>query len=277
MSDIDKRFTRLNPHFGVITYDDFKTFDRDTVINLLATEKLVVFRGHTGTPAEVVAFAELLANAESWSADDDGMVGNFERKLHHPDNKKITMVRNGRDGVLGTKEVSWHNDVAHRPWYREGGTCPTRILYAEILPSIPTPTLWCDQEWLYDNCPLDLRDAIENKQAKYIAPYETAWETHMRPLVITNPNTGRKALSASILFFLGLEGFTPSEFFTIKKKLLEIATRPENVITHQWQVGDLVINNNYSISHHRPEFNTEEDRVLWRLTFQIPELIPKFD
>jgi taurine dioxygenase len=150
-------------------------------------------------------------------------------------------------------------------------------LYAEILPSIPTPTLWCDQEWLYDNCPLDLRDAIENKQAKYIAPYETAWETHMRPLVITNPNTGRKALSASILFFLGLEGFTPSEFFTIKKKLLEIATRPENVITHQWQVGDLVINNNYSISHHRPEFNTEEDRVLWRLTFQIPELIPKFD
>jgi alpha-ketoglutarate-dependent taurine dioxygenase len=274
VSVLDKRFTRLNPHFGVITHDDFRTFDRDTVVNLLATEKLVIFRGHTGTPTEVVAFADMLGPA--WAADDDGMIGNYERNLHHPDNKKITLVRNARDGVLGNREVSWHNDVAHRPWYREGGTCPVRILYADVVPNAPTPTMWCDQEWLYDNCPLELRNKIEHKNAKYVAPYETTWEIHHRPLVITNPITGRKALSVGILFFLGLEGYSASDFFALKTQLLKIATSPENVITHQWQRGDLVINNNYSIAHHRPGFVTEEDRILWRLTFQVPELIPKF-
>ena len=43
----------------------------------------------------------------------------------------------------------------------------------------------------------------------------------------------------------------------------------------QAYVGDLIISSSYNTAHQREKMNSTEERTLWRVTFQIPELIPE--
>jgi len=269
--------TRIRPHFGADVEVDIKQLGpahRNELVQLLGEHKVLRFRQQFLSPEQFITFSELFG--ECWGAGDDGLQGNNEQGRCLEGYPKITLVSNQAKGVLRDHDIIWHNDVSHRPWEREGGTCPTRILYAVTLPkSDPCPTHWLDQEWLYDHCPLDIRDDLEERMATYKAPYTTAWEHCRKRIVQINPITGRKTLMVDRLFLKGIDGYSNEKFVNTRNRLLQLAQHPDNVITNHWEVGDLVINNNYNTAHWRPSFKSQEERTLWRSTFQVPEIIPK--
>lgn len=269
--------TRIRPHFGADVEVDIKqlgTTNRNELVQLLGEFKVLRFRQQFLSPEQFIAFSELFG--ECWGASDDGLAGNNEQGRCLPGYPKITLVSNQAKGVLKDHDIIWHNDVSHRPWDRPGGTCPTRILYSVVLPKTdPCPTHWFDQEWLYDHCPEDIRDDLEERMATYKAPYDTAWEHCRKRLVLVNPITGRKSLVVDRLFLKGIDGYSHEKFVNTRNKLLQLAQHPDNVITNHWEVGDLIINNNYNTAHWRPSFKSAEERTLWRSTFQVTELIPE--
>lgn len=272
---------KIKDHFGIrlsnIDVTDFTEKDRPYLVELLIKYKVIAITNHRKIDYnEAVKFCELLGIV--WTNTGDGfLVGNNEEGSKHPETNKITLVSNIPNiGVLGSKEVNWHQDLSHRPWNSPGGAMPTRMLYCDkSAPDEISTTQWLDTTYIYDNCPNSLRNRLENRNVVRKAPYPSGWEPNIMPMVIVNPNTGKKGICFDPVFNIGLEGIDPDEAKSIFKQLYDIATKEENVITHKWKENDMVIGDNYFTCHKRLKMYSTNERRLWRLTFQIPELIPK--
>jgi alpha-ketoglutarate-dependent taurine dioxygenase len=237
--------------------------------------KVIRYKNQNLSPQQLTDFAEIMGKL--WVNNESGILsGNNEGGRNHPDNDKITIVSNREHGVLGDILVPWHCDVSHKPWYTSGGTCPFRILYMVKSASDETSiTSWFDQSYVYDNISEELRNRIENLQVFNKALYNTGWEGNIMPFILTDPIDGSKSILLQKIFFNSLIGVNDVETKSIINQLFEVALRNENVIRHEWVVGDLIISNSYNTAHQREKMNSTEERTLWRVTFQVPELIPE--
>jgi alpha-ketoglutarate-dependent taurine dioxygenase len=274
------KIEKIKEHFGArITDVDITTFtknDRQFLVDLLGKYRVVIIDGHKKlTPQEVVEHCEIYSTI--WTNDGEGyLVGNSEEPSAHPETNKITLVSNKGMGVLGDGEVPWHQDISHKPWDSPGGTMPERLLYCAVSADDEVSrTSWFDFTYVYDNCPIPLRNRLETVKVKHYAPYPTSWKCNIAPLVLVDPYTGKKGICANRGFIKEYIDIDPEEAKDIQAQILEIATRSENVIIHDWKVGDMVICNNFMTSHKRERLISKEERTVWRVTFQIPELIPK--
>lgn len=268
---------RIKQHFGYDHPGDITTYGRDDrsyLVSLLHDHKLIRFRNQYLTPEQLVAFCEIFGPL--WTNDSNGILsGNGEHKKHHPSTNKITIVSNRSNGVLGQHEVPWHCDVSHKPWDTSGGTMPFRALYCVKTASDEiSTTQWFDQQYVYEHLPDDLRETVSNLKAVMKAPYHTGWEGNVLPLVLIDPINNKKGVCVQETFFQHFEGWTRQQSIDLIRQLFAIATKEENVFTQQWQPGDLIFYSNVTTVHHRNRLNSTEERVLWRTTFQIPELIP---
>jgi alpha-ketoglutarate-dependent taurine dioxygenase len=269
---------RIKEHFGFNcsgSVKDFTIEDRDYLITLMNRHKVLIWRNQDLSPDDLVKFSEILGPI--WVNDSNGILGgNGELDRNHPDNSKITLVSNDESkGVLSDMCVPWHCDVSHKPWHTKGGTMPFRCLYGVKTASDEVSvTSWFDQEYLYDHCPSDLLEEIKDLMMVNKALYQTAWEHNIIPFILTDPITQRKSIALQKIFYNSFIGKTLQEGEDIRNRLFEIALQPENIIRHEWSVGDLVMSNSYNTAHQREKMYTKEERTLWRTTFQIPELVP---
>ena len=269
---------RIKEHYGVdIDYDirNYNISDRQYLVDLMQKYKVLRYKNQNLSPKQLTDFAEIIGNL--WVNNESGILtGNNEGGRHHPENDKITIVSNREHGVLGDILVPWHCDVSHKPWYTPGGTCPFRILYMVKSASDETSvTSWFDQSYVYNNISQELRNRIENLNVFNKALYNTGWDGNVMPFVLTDPIDGSKSILLQKIFFNSLIGVSDVEAKSIINQLFEVATREENVIRHEWHVGDLIISSSYNTAHQREKMNSTEERTLWRVTFQIPELIPE--
>jgi taurine dioxygenase len=269
---------RIKEHYGVdIEYDirNYTISDRKYLVDLMQKYKVLRFKNQYLTPKQLTDFAEILGVL--WVNNENGILtGNNEGGRHHPENDKITIVSNREYGVLGDILVPWHCDVSHKPWNTPGGTCPFRILYMVKSASDETSvTSWFDQSYVYNNISEELRNRIENLYVFNKALYNTGWAGNTMPFVLTDPIDGTKSVLLQKIFFNSLIGIDETETKDILNQLFYVALREENVIRHKWHVGDLIISSSYNTAHQREKMNSTEERTLWRVTFQIPELIPE--
>jgi alpha-ketoglutarate-dependent taurine dioxygenase len=269
---------RIKEHYGIdIDYDirNYTINDREYLVDLMQKYKVLRFKNQSLSPQQLTDFAEILGIL--WINNESGILtGNNEGGRHHPENDKITIVSNREHGVLGDTLVPWHCDVSHKPWFTKGGTCPFRILYMVKSASDETSvTSWFDQEYVYNNISEELRNRLDNVNVFNKALYNTGWNGNLMPYVLTDPVDGSKSILLQKIFFKNLVGISDEEATEINKQLFEVALREENVIRHEWHVGDLIISNSYNTAHQREKMHSTEERTLWRVTFQIPELIPK--
>jgi taurine dioxygenase len=268
---------KIKNHFGVRIYKDVKEYkvsDRDYLIQLILDHKFLHFVNQSLKPEELIKFTEIFG--EVWTNESGGILSNNgESTAAHPETHKITRVSNTNNGALGDYEVGWHADISHKPWQTKGGTMPLRCLYCDsISEDERSQTHWFDQTWAYDHIPIELKDKVENLFSVHKAPYSTGWDSNMFPFILRCPITGKKSLSLQSLFFKNFVGLDRYESIAIVKKLFDVALSKENVISHKWSVGDLIISNNYTTSHKRESLTSKNERTLWRTTFQIPEIVP---
>jgi taurine dioxygenase len=211
---------------------------------------------------------------------------------HHPE--LIDLNHTGKEFVYevdGRKLgawLPWHSDLIYTDEINRGG----------ILRSLELPahgggeTGFIDRIHAYAALPEDLKARIEGLEVLYRPDFDATNQRFGRneqvrliggdevirsmnaenrprtvhPLVYTQAETGRKVLNISPWFSVGIYGMENDEGDAILKAVIESAIRPELIYVHDWQLGDMVLWDNWRMMHSAAGIEPSDHRRMQRTT-----------
>lgn len=266
---------RLSPVAGaeVLGLDLSRPIDdavKEAIIEAFLEHHVLAFRDQDLTKDQQEAFTLNFGELE-------GHVGRLSDGTRYPN---VHTVTNLDDEGKPTRtphthgNYFWHTDKSYHDI-----PSLTTLLHAVQIPPSGGDTQFANMHLAYEALPEARKKQLEGLVAVH------SWEASRRntgnkpateeqkrerppvshPVVRTHPVTGRKSL------YLGMhtshiEGMPEAEGKALLDELLEEATRPEFVYSHQWRKGDLVMWDNRCLLH-RAVANYEMDqhpRVLHR-------------
>jgi len=161
---------------------------------------------------------------------------------------------------------AWHTDYT---FHREIPTFAT--LRAEVVPPIGGDTVWSStvaaydalsprvQGWLEDlravhwHGPHFARNfGLEAKGADAVARFEKAFPPVEHPVVITHPETGRRALFVNPSYTVRLVGLEAAESEVLLRFLFQHVTQSRFQFRHHWSPEDLVLWDERATLHLAP-------------------------
>ena len=196
----------------------------------------------------------------------------------HPGLYRVSnKVEDGKPLGRARAGTYWHSDVS----FRERPAMAS-ILYAIEIPPVGGDTLFASMTAAYDG----LSDAFKSKLEGLRAVHDFAVAAGMsyspdvlehedfdgqnrfiHPVVITHPETGRRALFVNPGFTSHLEGFAPEESRALLQFLYQHAIRPEFVYRHRWRPRDLLIWDNRCLMHYAiADYEGKGSRYMHRTT-----------
>merc|ERR1719191_1307974 len=149
------------------------------------------------------------------------------------------------------------------------------MLYAEVVPSVGGETEFADMQAAFDALDDKTKAKIENLSSYHSNQYSMAKRTGvfvstspmrpeaaaLRPLVRTDPETGRKGLFAPIHSF-GIPGMSREDSRELIEDLIGFACQAPRTYKHAWKVGDLVIWDQRSSFHRARPYPADEARYM---------------
>jgi taurine dioxygenase len=271
--------TKLHPVIGAQVHgvDLSKPLDENTldlVKRAAADFTVLLFRNQTITSADQRRFASYF--------------GPVAERLKPPENSGVKSVPTWNDdlmiisnetnaegealGALGQGEMWFHTDKCYieRP-HRFS------FLYGVEIPTEGGHTKFASLCEAYDRLPEHLKKEFEGKMVMQGHQYSAGRRIdinadlstihhHRQPLVVTNPESGRKGLYISSQNTMWVEGMERANSEALLNALFEQVESPEIIYEHVWQVGDLVMWDNLSCLHARTDWPKEQLRKLRRCT-----------
>lgn len=251
---------RLTGVFGAeVVVDDVRrlgTAEVDELRRHVCDHEVVVLRGQTLSVAEQVELSRRLGPA--------GPVPFIEASPDHPE--VIKVVKEAGDGDAFNFGGAWHSDFSFQP-----APPAFTLLYAIDIPPFGGDTLWASMTaaWrgLSPEKQVELsrlvavhtaRDAYSRKMQPLhsglsgmnIVCDDTANDAEMHPLVVTHPETGRKAIFFNRAYVRDLVDVDDKEASRLLEWLHAHTTDARFTLRHRWSVGDLVIWDNRSTQHY---------------------------
>jgi len=177
-------------------------------------------------------------------------------------------------GSLGAGEAVWHTDMSYL-------AAPPRasLLYALEVPPEGGDTSLCSMAAALDALPAELRRALEGRMIKHDGTYNSGGYVRAGVRVDDNPETCegqphpaicRHPAGGPDVLYLGrrrnahVVGLPLAESEALLDLIWEHACRPENVYTHRWRVGDVLMWDNRVTMHRRDPFDAKSRRVMHR-------------
>ena len=272
--------TPLTPNFaleyaGLRLWSPLDRREVRTLDDALATHGVLVFRRQSLTESELVAFSKRFGTPDVIVRTDWASGAN-------PEIIQISNMRNAQGetiGGLGSGELAWHTDQAYMENPATGA-----ILYGVEVPEDGPRTYWANLRLAYDALPPSTKARIEGRRAifRYAERYKdyqdetvpteeilakTPDVTHA--LVQTHPTSGARTLYLDPSTMVGIEGMDQPEARSLLDELIQHATRPEFVYSHDWRPGDLIMWDNGFMLHRRDAFRTDQNRLLKRTTIRL--------
>ena len=193
----------------------------------------------------------------------------------HPEIYVVSnVIENGVPiGSLGAGEAVWHTDMSYIP-----DPPKASVLYALEVPPTGGKTWFLNMYSVYDALPDDLKRRIEGLKLKHDGTYNSGGYVRqgvkavddpvrspgeVHPLVVTHPESGRRAL------YLGRRrnGYIIGQTLPESERLLDELwsyTRDEFSWGNDWRAGDLVMWDNRCTMHRRDAFDSNARRVMHR-------------
>lgn len=258
----------LHPFVGaeVRGLDLSKPFDDPTVRMLkdaFAKHFVLVVRGQHDLAAEdQQRFAELFGSVT------------YRGTYRDKPMKEMYVSNTRKDGILPDGELAFHNDQLHFEVPTSACT-----LYALEIPEIGGDTLFSATMSVYEDLPKEVQEkldglraeqAFDGKAKEYnVRMTEENTTSNVRKntqrVIWRNPETGRKSIWVSRITTVRIEGMPQDEGDAIIADLIARIEDPAKIYHHKWQVGDLVIWDNWSVQHKRTDFDRNERRNMRRM------------
>ncbi|RVU21068.1 TauD/TfdA dioxygenase family protein [Methylobacterium oryzihabitans] len=267
----------VSPHVGaeIDGIDLSRPLDpaaRDLVAEALATRGVVFFRDQDLTPEQHVAFAEQFGPIN---------VNRFFRAVDgHP---QIAEVRKEADqrAAIGSQ---WHTDHSYDRIPAKGS-----VLYAREVPPVGGDTLFASMVAAYDALSPAFKAVLEPLRAVHSSRHvfgetsrtvrsgalegrilnpELATQDAVHPVVITHPESGRRALYVNPNFTLGIEGWSEKESAALLGFLYEHARQPEFSCRFQWREGSIAFWDNRATWHLALNDYHGHRRLMHRITIE---------
>jgi len=276
---LEPHITKLHPFIGAQVHgvDISKPLDERTMrlIKQAAAESTVLlfrnqkitsedqrrFASHFGPVAERLKPPEKSGVKETPTWNDELMIISNE-----------TNAEGEAMGALGQGEMWFHTDKCYveRP-HRFS------FLYGLEIPTEGGHTKFASLCEAYDRLPEGTKKKFEGKMVMQghqysagrridIAADLSAIHHYPQPLVVTNPDSGRKGLYISSQNTMWIEGMERSESEALLNQLFERVEAPDIIYEHVWEVGDLIMWDNLSCLHARTDWPKEQLRKLRRCT-----------
>ncbi len=266
------RVKPITPSFGAeiegMRVDQYA--DADTLSDLLASHRVLVFRDQQATRGDQVAFGRLLGELTPAHPVVPG-------DPNHPEILDL-------DAAKGGKNARWHTDVT---FVATPPACS--VLVAEIVPPSGGDTQWGDLYGAYDALHPSLRALAESLEAVHrIAPlaywgepfdtvlsrddamalYEQSLTVPpvIHPVVRVHPRTGRKALFVNPGFTTHIVGASRIESDHLLRMFYEHMSQPQFVLRHRWRGGDVVVWDNQATMHYAIDDYGDTPRHMRRVT-----------
>jgi alpha-ketoglutarate-dependent taurine dioxygenase len=174
----------------------------------------------------------------------------------------------------------WHTDVTFMEKPPLGS-----ILRAVRLPAYGGDTSWADSQRAYESLSEPVRRLVDGLTAVHDGEQE--WGAYLRrrenrgniwdgkqvntltpvehPVVRVHPESGRKGLFVNPGFTSHIVGVSDAESRALLDLLYAHLTKPEHIIRHRWQLGDVGIWDNRSTAHYANR-DYSQARVMRRIT-----------
>ena len=205
----------------------------------------------------------------------------------HPELYRIGNIKDasGKPIAIPDAGAYWHTDLSYTSRPSRGS-----VMQSHIIPFrdgvAMGDTSFCSTAAVYDALPERLKQAIEGRKAvhrfwdRYIRSRKAAGQDVTitpdrratmpdveHPMVKVHPETGRKCLFVNEGFAIRVVGMPEDESRALLDELFSYIGRAETVYRHQWQVGDVVMWDNWATQHAlNVDYRPDEPRFMQRTT-----------
>lgn len=261
---------------------------RSSLHDLWVDRGLLVFRGLPDDAETQIELSEVFGQPDvhplkkALGIDDPDRLADI---VADPERGDIVRV----DGVELDAWLPWHFDLAYVAEINRGG-----VLRPVTLPIDGGQTGFLDGVEAYRRLPPDLLDEIADLWVVYQFDADLAGIRHggtpgvvlqqmsvgtralmdrldllppaAHPLVYVQPATGRPVLNFSPWFALGVEGLDPEVSDGILDRVAAVMIDAEHAYFHDWQLGDMVLWDNWRMLHCATGVPHGTDRHMQRTT-----------
>jgi taurine dioxygenase len=216
------------------------------------------------------------------------------RSKDHPELIVLTSADKTRNPVAYFDEVpligriQWHKDMIYTATPNRGA-----LLRAVTMPSQYGETGFSDLALAYELLPDDVKEDIADLEVVYrfdvdIRNMRFGRETNYRPgpnvprkasdvgfpdfpdaiypLVLVHPETHKKVLNVSPLFLHHILDGEDAEGDALLNRLVDHVVSPERAYIHEWEVGEMILWDNYRIMHSARGCDPRAERTIHRTT-----------
>ena len=230
---------------------------------------VIFFRNQNLSPEEEIIFAEL------WGEIN---INRFFTNLEgYPKIALVSKEPDQKKNIGG----AWHTDHTYDLEPAMGS-----ILFAHQVPKKGGDTLFSSMYAAYETLSDGLKDTLKNMYGRHSSRHvfgtsraernddtvgriinsDKAKQDAIHPVVITHPQTGKKALFVNPTFTLGFDGWSDEESKPLLSYLYSHATKPEFTCRFKWEEGSIAFWDNRSTWHLAVNDYHGERRLMHRIT-----------
>ena len=202
----------------------------------------------------------------------------------HPEIFRVSNIVENGQRIGGSGEF-WHTDLSYVAEPSRGS-----LLYAVEVPTAPDGTVLGDTQFAstaaaYEALAPDMRERLvglvgihrfgdiyaqvgktRDGTTALTAEQKARTPDVTHPVVIRHPVSGRRSLFVNQGFTIGIVGMPEDESGPLLQTLFAHMTQPRFLYTHRWQLGDLVMWDNWATIHRAMGGYTAEQRRLMHRT-----------
>ena len=231
---------------------------------------LIFFRNQELTPDDHLRFAK------RWGEIN---INRFFAKVEGYE--QIAEVKKDSDQEINIGGA-WHTDHSYDQIPAMGS-----ILLARETPKTGGDTLFANMYRAYESLSDGLKGTLESMNACHSSRHvfgahtgyaeasnqrignpELATQDAIHPVIITHPESKRKALYVNPEFTVNFEGWTKEESQPLLSYLTEHSTRPENITRFNWEPGSIAFWDNRCTWHFALNDYPGEKRLMHRITVE---------
>lgn len=244
--------------------------DFSNIKDLFIKYGLIFFRDQSISPDQHISFAERFGEIN---------INRFFAKVEGYD--QIAEVLKDEDQKLNIGGA-WHTDHSYDEKPAMGS-----ILVAKELPDEGGDTLFANMYLAYESLSEGLKETLSNLRAIHSSRHvfgdtsdygeltknrirnpELATQDAVHPIIITHPESGKKALYVNPSFTIGIEGWNEEESKALLDYLYSHAVKEENVTRFKWKDGSVAFWDNRCTWHYALNDYAGKRRLMHRITLE---------